>query len=328
MKILVTGGTGFLGAHVVRLLLEEGHRVKVLLRKSSPRRLLEGMKVEEFIGDVTDRKSVFEAVRGMEIVFHVAGYISFWRGEKEIQTQVNVEGTRNIVEASLENGVGRLIHTSSIAALGRVPDGALGDETLPFDWWPYRINYNNSKYLAEKEVEKGVAQGLSAVVVNPATIFGPGEIHAHSGRLILSIKKGRVPFYVPGGCCTCDVRDVARGHLLAWKKGKVGERYILGGENFTWKEIMTVVADLVGARPPSFQLPTPLYKGMARLLEGIALFTKKRPSITTETAHYLGHCFYFSSEKAIRELGYTITPFRKTIEEAYRWFLENGYLQP
>ncbi|MDO8644844.1 MAG: SDR family oxidoreductase [bacterium] len=325
MKILVTGGTGFVGAHVVRLLIQEGHSVRVLLRENSPRTLLKNLSIEEFIGDLTNPSSVLEAVKGCQVVFHIAGHVSFWKREAKKIWAINLEGTRNVVQACLAHKIERLIHTSSIVALGRVPEGKIGDETLEYDWGPYKINYNHSKYLAEQEVLQGIAQGLNAVIVNPAVVFGAGEIDARSGQMILKIKKGKIPFRFPGGCCACDVEDVARGHLLAWKKGKRGERYILGGENRDWQTVMELIAKTVDGRAPKKSLPLFLYKFFAVFSEGLSFFTGKYPSLTWEMRHYIGRHFYFSSKKAINELGYTITPFQETIRKSYQWFLKNGY---
>lgn len=326
MKILVTGATGFVGSHVARKLLREGHVVRILRRQNSPLKLMEGLTVETAIGDVTDRRSVFEATQGCEAIFHVAGHVSFWRGNNEIQRRVNVEGTRNVVEACLAQKVRRLVHTSSIAAIGFAPDGKLATEEIAYNWWPYRVNYCNTKYLAEEEVQAGIKRGLDAVIVNPAMIFGPGDLNLNAGAMVFQVARGKVPYYPRGGGCVCDVEDVAEGHLQVLHKGRSGERYILGGENYSWRDLSTLIAEVVGAPPPKVPLPTPLYKLIATGSGLLSLVTKREPTLTPELARLSTIPCYYSSEKAIRELGYTTRPFRETVRETYEWYRENGYL--
>lgn len=328
MKTLVTGATGFVGSHVVRKLLSAGHEVRILRRKNSPLQLIDGLPVETSIGDITDRNSVFEAVKGCETVLHVAGHVSFWRGNREAQKKINVDGTRHVVEACLAHVVKRLVHTSSIAALGFAPEGRLGDETLEYNWWPYRIHYCDTKYQGELEVRQGIKKGLDAVIVNPAVIFGAGDVHLNAGAMVFQMARGRIPFYPPeGGCCVCDVEDVAEGHLQALAKGRTGERYILGGDNYTWKELSTLIAEIIGARPPKRKIPAPLYTLLGQASDLISRFTGKEPAITPESVRISAMPSYYSSEKAVRELNYSITPFRETIRKTFDWYRENGYLR-
>ncbi len=328
MKALVTGATGFVGSHVVRKLLEAGHEVRVLRRKNSSTKMLEGLPVETAIGDVTDRESVFRAVGGCEAVFHVAGYVSFWGGHREIQRCVNVDGTRNVVEACLEHKVRRLIHTSSIAAIGYAPEGRLGDETLEYNWWPHRINYCDTKYLAEQEVTEGVKKGLDAVIVNPSVIFGPGDLNLNAGAMVFQIARGRLKFYFDGGCSVCDVDDVARGHLLAFEKGRTGERYILGGDNYSWKDLLTLIATVIEAPAPARKIPTWVLKTVARAADLHSWLNHKEPPVTPESIRISAVPCYYTSKKAVAELGYRISPFRETIRKTYEWYRENGYLKP
>ena len=328
MRILVTGATGFVGSHIVKKLLGLGHQVRVLKRKTSSNKMLDGLAVETVLGDVTDRKSVFEAVQGCEAVFHVAGHVTFWNAQNEIQNRINIEGTRHMVEACLEHKVKRLVHTSSIAALGYAPEGQLGNEKTPYNWWPYHINYNNSKYLAEEEVRLGIQKGLDAVMVNPSVIFGAGDLNLNGGAIVFQIARRRVPVYMAtGGCCVCDVEDVAEGHIQAWLKGKTGERYILGGDNLAWKDMLTLIAEVVGVPPPRWKLPNILNLAFGHTLDFISKFTQKEPPLTAGLARISAIPVYYSSEKAIRELGYKITPFRETIRKTYEWYQKNGYLR-
>ncbi|MBI3541181.1 MAG: SDR family oxidoreductase [Deltaproteobacteria bacterium] len=328
MKVLVTGATGFVGSHVVQKLLKLGHPVRVLRRANSSLKMLEGLNVEHVIGDVTDRASVFKAVEGCDVVFHVAGYVTFWEQNKALQDKINIDGTRNVVEACLAHKVKRLIHTSSIAAIGYAPEGRLGDETIEYNWWPYRINYNNSKYLAAEEVRQGIKQGLDAVMVNPAVIFGPGDLNLNGGAMVFQIARRKVPIYLAsGGCCVCDVEDVADGHILAWQKGKTGEKYILGGDNFNWKDLFTLIAEVVGVPPPRWKMPPWANLAFGYGLDFASKFTKKEPPLTSDLARISAVPVYYSSEKAIQELGYKISPFRETIRKTYEWYRENEYIK-
>lgn len=328
MKILVTGATGFVGSHIVRKLLNLGHRVRILRRKTSSTKMLKGLATETAIGDVTDRNSVFEAVQGCEGVFHVAGNVSFWTPNNEIQKKINIDGTRHVVEACLASKVKRLVHTSSIAALGFAPEGRLGDEALKYNWWPYRLNYCDTKFLGEEEVRQGIKKGLDAVIVNPSVIFGPGDLNLNGGALVFQMARRKVPGYLrKGGCCVCDVEDVAEGHLQAFIKGRTGERYILGGDNYRWKDLMTLIAQVVGVPPPRIPLPASIQWATGYAMNWISRVTKKEPVMTPELVRISNIECYFSSEKAVRELGYTITPFRETIKKTYEWYRENGYLK-
>lgn len=327
MRILVTGATGFVGSHVVRKLLADGHLVRVLRREASSTKALAGLSVESAIGDVTDRDSVFEAVEGCEAVFHAAGVVSYWRGLREIQRKVNVEGTRHVVEACLAHKVARLVHTSSIAAIGYAPEGRIGNEMLEYNWSPYRIHYNDTKHLAELEVHQGIQRGLDAVIVNPAVVFGPGDLNLNAGALVFQIARSKLPFYFPGGCTVCDVEDVARGHVLALEKGRTGERYILGGDHYTWKDLTTLIAQVVGVSPPRLQLP---FWALSTIAQGFDLFSiirTKEPPVTPEAIRAASVTAYSSSDKAIRDLGYQISNFREAIRKTYEWYVANGYLR-
>lgn len=326
MKALVTGATGFVGSHVVKKLLKAGHLVRILRREKSPIKMIEGLAVETAIGDVTDRESVLSAVQGCDVVFHVAGFVSFWRGNNEIQRRINVDGTRNVVEACLSHKVKRLIHTSSIAAIGFAPEGRLGDETLEYNWWPYRINYCDTKHLAEEEVRVGLKKGLDAVIVNPSVIFGPGDLNLNAGAMVFQIARGNLPFYFKGGCCVCDVEDVAEGHLLALEKGKTGEHYILGGDNYTWRDLFILIAEIAGVPPPKREIPTWVLSLAGQGYGLVSRFKKKEPVITPESIRVSSVPAYYTSEKAIRELDYKTSPFRETVQKTYEWYRENGYL--
>ena len=325
MKILVTGATGFLGSHLTRLLVQTGHQVRVLRRATSPTRLIDDLELETAIGDVTDAAAVGRAIAGCEAVFHVAGLVSFWNGDRAALHAVNVLGTRNVVEACLSHRVKRLIHTSSISAIGFAPDGRPGDENIPYNW--SRLPYCDSKRGGEEEVRKGIARGLDAVILNPGVIFGPGDLHFHSGAMVLQMAKGRIRFWFDGGCCTCDVGDVAAAHLAALSKGRSGERYILGGENFSWRALLQLIAETTGVPAPSRRISTPVLKLVAAGYRLKGLLTGRRPPITPEAIRISSVPVYFSSEKAKRELGYRASPFRESVKKTFEWYRDHGCLE-
>ncbi|MEO0250113.1 MAG: SDR family oxidoreductase, partial [candidate division WOR-3 bacterium] len=315
------------GANLVNRLVAAGESVRVLRREQSDLRLIADLPVEHAIGDVTDYGSIDRAMRGIEAVYHVAGHVSFWRKENRRMYEVNVRGTRNVVQAALKNKVRRFVHTSSTAAIGYTTDGTLADETTRYNWTEHHIGYMETKHLAELEVRRGIESGLEAVIVNPATIFGPRDVNFNAGRMIEYIQRGKLPGYPPGSMNVCDVEDVVNGHIQAMRHGRSGERYIFGGENLTFREIFKTIAEVVGAPFPDREIPLWIYFALALLQEFAASFAGKKPDLTRDliTAMRLQSCG-FSSQKAIAELGYRPTPFRQTLEKAYRWYRENGYL--
>ena len=327
MKVLVTGATGFVGSHIVRKLIAAGHSVRILKRRNSPMKLLKGLSFETALGDVTEKGSLLQAMAGVEAVFHSAGLVSFWSGDTEPLYRINSDGTRHVVEACLEQKVKRLVHTSSVSAIGRPPPGEIGDESLKFNWWPWRIPYCNSKFLGEEEVRRGVQRGLDAVILNPAVIFGPGDLHYHGGAMVLQMARGNIRYYFKGGCSTCDVEDVAEAHLAALKKGRTGQRYILGGENVSWKEMFRVIAEMVGVEPPQKKIPIPFLSTYARSLDWISRLTHRRPILTPEEVRISQVPVFFDSGKASRELGYRITPLRESLRKTWQWYRREGLIR-
>ena len=324
-RVLITGGTGFVGANLARALLERGYEVRILRRQSSDLRALAGINVEHVIGDVRDPSSLREAVRSCDTVFHTAAIVKFWKARWHEQFTVNVEGTRNVVNACLAGGVGRLVHVSSIAALGHPEGNQLANEETPYNW-KEGPSYKYSKRLAELEVLKGVTQGLDAVIVNPSVIIGERDIYFHGGSLLTNVKHGTTFFYIDGGMNVVYVGDVVKGIIDAAGGGKTGERYILGGTNMTTREVFTRTAELIGGRAPIARLPISLLRAATRLVEGGFGLFHAEPPITMDLMVHAGIYNWYSSAKAERELGYKITPFDVTILAAYRWYRENGIL--
>jgi dihydroflavonol-4-reductase len=332
-NILITGGTGFIGSNLAAALSQQGFAVRILRRRTSSLVNLEHLSVDHRIGDVRDIDSLRAAIRGCDTVFHTAAMVTFWKPLRQLQSEVNVGGTRNIVEACLRENVERLVHTSSIAAIGHPTNGSLADETTPFNWHNVDSGYKNSKHLAEQEIAAGVARGLNAVMVNPGVVIGPGDIHFNgrrldslSGKLIRSVKKHQALFYIKGGMNIVFVEDVVRGHISAAVNGKIGERYILGGENLTHKQALQMTAEIVGGIVPRIQMPVPLLKLGAKFFDLAGMVTRSQPMVTSELFSGAGFFNWYSSEKARRELGYTITPFREAVSRTYEWYLEKGLL--
>jgi dihydroflavonol-4-reductase len=325
-RVLITGGTGFVGANLAEALLKRGCEVRVLRRRSSDLRALAGIDVEHFFGDVRDSASLKEALRSCDTVFHTAAIVKFWKARWNEQFTVNVEGTRNVVNACLSEGVNRFLHVSSIAALGHPQGKQLANEDTPYNWVE-GPSYKYSKRLAELEVLEGVKKGLSAVIVNPSVIIGERDIYFHGGSLLTNVKKGTTLFYIDGGMNVVYVGDVVKGIIRAAEKGAAGERYILGGVNMTTREVFTRTAELIGGRSPIARVPIPLLHAVTRLIEGVFGLTGKEPPLTMDLMVHAGIYNWYSSAKAERELGYTISPFDGTILAAYRWYRQNGYLR-
>jgi dihydroflavonol-4-reductase len=325
-NILVTGGTGFLGSNLAASLLEQGCNVRILRRPGSDLRAIGTLDVEHALGDVRDIGSLRKAMKGCDTVFHTAAVISHWRKERPLMFDVNIVGTRNVVEACLQLGIRRLIHTSSTAAVGFPEHGSLADETCRFNWEPYDVGYRNSKHRAEMEIHRGVKLGLDAVMVNPTVVIGPRDIHFHGGQLIRDVYRRKIFYYVHGGMSIVYVDDVVQGHLLAARYGRTGERYILSGENLSRREIITTIAEIVGGIKPLFRMPTSLVKMVTTASEFIANVLQRRPWVTRELLAGSDLSYHLSCSKAQSELGYTFTPFREAVQKTFTWYREHGFL--
>ncbi len=326
-KILVTGGTGFIGSHIVRELASRGCSVRVFHRPGSPLERIASLNVEHAPGDIRDAGALRRAMEGCDTVFHTAAMLGFWKPIERIQHDVNVNGTAAVVRACLDTGVTRLVHTSSIAALGHpLQDGDLADETTPYNWSEAGAGYKRSKRLAEDIVLEAAAGSLDACIVNPSVVIGPGDSRFNGGEIIRSVARGLVPFSVRGGMNIAFVGDVARGHILAAERGTRGERYILGGTNVTHAEAFSIVAEVVGKRPPRWELPLPLLRAGALFLDGVSRIVRKPPMISPGLVAGAGMRNWYSSAKAVRELGYTITPLQEAVRQTYEWYRTQGLL--
>jgi dihydroflavonol-4-reductase len=317
MTTLVTGATGLVGSHVTRLLVERGDDVRALVRERSPLEELDGLDVELVHGDVLDRDSVRAAMRGVQRLFHVAGITSL-RASADRLFKVNVGGTRIVLEEALRAGVARVVHTSSVAAVGPAPRGSTADEDQVFRAGRYGLPYVNAKHEAELEAMRMAAHGLPVVVVNPAHVFGAGDRHRSSTELVRRFLRGQIPAYVDGAINVVDAEDVARGHLLADERGEVGERYILGNRNFTLDRLFADLARLSGVEPPALKLPLPAALALARAAE----LAPGRPAVTTIEVRASSLWWAFRSTKARRGLGWRPAHHEDTLQTTIDWYRE------
>ncbi len=326
--ILVTGATGFVGSAVTRRLVARGEDVRVLVRPGSDCRNVEDFPVEQVTGDLTDPHSLARALRGCRTLFHVAADYRLWVPRPEPMYAANVEGTCNLMRSALAEGVARIVYTSSVATLGGAGDGRPADEDSTATLAQMIGHYKRSKFLAEAQVRRLVAEaGLPAVIVSPSTPVGPCDVKpTPTGRMIIDGVSGRIPAYVDTGLNLVHVDDVAEGHLLACERGKVGENYILGGENLTLREILQAIASMVGQTPPRLRLPHALVLPVAWMSETIARFSEgKEPRVTLDGVRMSRKYMFFRCEKAKRELGFHPRPAEEALRDAIAWFRVNGY---
>ena len=329
MTCLVTGATGFVGSAVARALLERGEAVRVLARAESDRRNIEGLAVEVAEGDLRDKASLERACHGCQALFHVAADYRLWVPEPDEIYAANVDGTRALMEAAGETGVARIVYTSSVATLGLKRDASPANEATAVSLADMIGHYKRSKFLAEAGVRRLVAEaGLPAVIVNPSMPVGPRDIKpTPTGRMIVEAARGRIPAFVDTGLNVVHVADVAAGHLAAFERGRLGERYILGGENMALGEILAAIARRCGRRAPRLRLPHGLVLPLAYAAETWARLARSgEPFVTLDGLRMARKRMYFSSAKAEAELAYQARPAEAALADAVDWFREAGYL--
>jgi dihydroflavonol-4-reductase len=330
-KVLVTGATGFVGANVARVLLERGRAVRAFIRSSSDRGNLEELDVELLEGDLRDAASVERAVRGCDEVYHVAAEYTFWSRRPEDVYQSNVDGTANVMEACLRQSVPRVVHTSTVGTIGlaRIDADELRarDERSPLAEGQLAGHYKRSKIDAEKVALEFASKGLPVVIVNPSAPVGAWDRKpTPTGRIIVDFMKGRMPAYLDTGLNIVHVRDVAEGHVLAAERGRVGERYILGNENMTLAQILETLARLTGRRAPVLRIPYAAAYAAGWLSTKMSdLVTRRPPAIALESVKMAKRHMFFSSVKALSELGLPQTPIDRAFEDALDWFSRRGY---
>jgi len=323
--VVVTGARGHIGNVLVRELLSRGEKVRVVIPPSKGAASLDGLKIEMFEGDVCKIESLIPAFKGSDVVYHLAGVISILPGMTELLHQVNVMGTRNVVEACLKSGVRRLVYTSSIEAIAEPPHGTVIDETIPFAPDRAIAEYGKSKAQATLAVLEGVKKGLDAVIVCPTGVIGPYDFKpSEMGQLFIDFTRGKSRIYVGGAYNFVDVRDAAIGHILAFEKGRARESYILSGERITTNELMSVLEEVTGVKTAHFKLPAWLAGAIAIFTPAYYRLANKKPRFTKHSLRVLRSNSIISSQKARQQLGYSPRPIKESIADTVQWFKETG----
>ncbi len=327
-RVLVTGASGFLGSAVARALVARGVRVRALVRPSSPRNNLADLDCEIVAGDLTDRASLSVALRGARYLFHVAADYRFWARDPSVILRANVDGTCNLMQEALAAGTERIVYTSSVATLKLAGAQGPADETAPLTPEEAIGVYKRSKTLAERTVEAMILRDkLPAVIVNPTTPIGPRDIKpTPTGRILVDAARGRIPAFVDTGLNFAHVDDIAEGHVLAFERGRVGERYILGGENVLLRNLLATVAEATGRRAPSIRLSRLPVFPLAYGAQAFAHITGKEPLLTVDALRMSRYHMFFTSAKAERELGYRSRAYQEGVIDALAWFRNAGYL--
>jgi dihydroflavonol-4-reductase len=328
LKAFVTGATGFLGSHVARVLSEQGAELRLLVRPTSNLKNLQGLKADTATGDLRDAASLEKAMAGCETVFHVAADYRLWVRDPAEMYRSNVAGTRAILEAVRRNGVRRVVYTSSVGTIGFTGDGKPADEDSPVSLADMIGHYKRSKFMAEQIALEAGRSGMQVVTVNPTTPVGEQDVKpTPTGRIVLDFLKRKFPAYVETGLNLVDVRECARGHVLALEKGKSGERYILGGEDLTLKQILDKLAKLTGLRAPTVKLPYIFAFAAGVVDEAITgALLHREPRATVDTVRMGKKKMFASSAKAERELGWKLVPAEDALRRAVEWFRANGYV--
>lgn len=327
MKVFVTGATGFVGGWLVKELVQQGHQVSCLVRSPEKCDDLNDLDIELLKGDVTDLDSIVKNLQSTETVFHLAGVVGYSRAARHLMDQVNVQGTKNVIEAMKTKSVTKMVYMSSVVAIGASFDGKQPlDESSKYNIKHLNLGYFETKRLAEEAVFAANSSGeIQAVAVNPSTIYGPGDAKKGSRKTQLKVAQGKFPFYTSGGVSIISVRDVITATLTAWEKGRNGERYILSGENITIKKLFEIIAELAGVDPPKIYLPNPVVHGLGKVGDFLENVGKKGP-INSENAWTSTMFHWFSNEKAKRDLNLQPMNARQAIAESVGWIKQQGMI--
>ncbi len=329
-KVLVTGATGFIGSSLVRKLVSGDNEVYALVRKSSSLVPFSGIldRVRLVEGDVTDPDSLEKAFEGMDQIYHSAGY-TYMGGDSNRDSMlyaINVEGSRNVFRAALQAGVKRVVHVSSITAVGFSPNRKPVNESFPWNFNEIQLKYAETKHLAEEEAHKAVAQGLDCVIVNPAFVFGAGDVNFNAGRIIKDVYQGKMPVYPLGGVCVVDVEIVAQTTIRAMEVGRCGERYIIGGDNITYRQLAETISSVTGASSLRFPLPFWMARPLLSLMKKLNFRKKVSKLFNLSMFRVASEFLYFDSSRAIRELGMKTEPHEFSIRRAFEWYRKEGLL--
>ena len=328
MTPLVTGATGFLGSALARELLKDGRTLKLLVRKNSDTRNIDDLDCEVAYGDLQDRDSLKSALTGCQTLYHTAAYYSLWSRDKKLIYDINVQGTRNILESALEMGIEKVVYTSTVGCIGLSEDSSPANEDQPMNTASLCNDYKLSKYEAEQVAHELFGRGLPVVIVNPSTPVGPRDIKpTPTGKIILDFLNRKMPAYIDTGLNLIDVADCARGHILAEEKGRLGERYILGNKNMSLKEILLALETLTGLKAPRIKMPYWVAYAAGLACEWASdNITHQPPSVPLAGVKMAKYFMYFDPSKAIRELGLPQNPVENALGQAVRWFKENPVL--
>ena len=329
MRILLTGATGFIGSAILRQLIQRGDNVRVLVRPNSNKKNLLGLDCEIFLGDLNDLCSIVPAIKNCQVLIHVAADYRLWALNPEEIITTNVGGTKNIMTAAIDANVDKIIYTSSVATLGKNRDNIPANEDTPSSLSDMIGVYKKSKFLAEEKVRRMIVdESLPAIIVNPSAPIGPRDLKpTPTGQIIVKAANGKIPAYIKTGLNVVHVDDVARGHLLALEKGVIGERYILGGENLTFKEILELVSECTDKTAPTISIPPSAVLPIAHLAQAWATMTKSsEPFVTVDGVQMAKQVMYYDSNKAKLKLGYRSRSAKEAIQDAIKWFGEHGYL--
>ena len=330
MKTLVTGATGFLGSAIVRELLRDGRDVRILARPDADMGNVDGLGLETVRGDLLDGDSLKSAIKGCDVVYHAAAYYSFWDKNKSLIFDINVGGTRSLLQAALELGVKKVVYTSTVGCIGLRPDGSPADEDTPHDPATLCNDYKLSKFQAEQVAKEYPANGLPVVIVNPSTPIGPRDIKpTPTGKIVLDFLNRKTPAFIDTGLNLIDVRDCARGHILAEEKGSVGERYILGNQNLSLREIYQLLEKITGLRAPTVKMPYWVAYSAGWACEMVADYiTGKPPAVPLGGVKMAKYLMYFDAAKAVRELGLPQRSVENALADAVQWFRERNMVRP
>ncbi|MDP2729444.1 MAG: NAD-dependent epimerase/dehydratase family protein [Dehalococcoidales bacterium] len=328
MKTLVTGATGFIGSNLVFELLKQGYEVKALVRKGSDRRNIQGLNIEIISGDLKDKASLIRALDGCDTLFHAAAAYTFWARDPGFIYETNVQGTGNILTAALAKGIKKVVYTSSESTIGINKNGNILTEEVEASPRNFTGHYHRSKYLAERLALDMANKGLPIVIVNPTVPVGPRDIKpTPTGQFIVDFLNRRLPAYVECGLNVVDVGDVAKGHILALERGRIGQKYILGNRNLTFREILAILESITGIKAPGLKIPTWLALAAAHINEAVSDILGKHPRVPVAGVKTACRLRYFDGSKAVAELGLPQTAVEEAFSKAVSWFKENGYVR-
>ena len=328
MKTLVTGSTGFLGSAILRELLDDGREVKLLVRKDADTANIDGLDVEIAYGDLRDSESLQSALNGCNILYHAAAYYSLWDRDQQLIYDINLEGTRKILEASQKKNLEKIIYTSTVGCIGLNEDTTPANENTFFNKSTLANHYKKSKFQAEQIALQFARNGLPIVIVNPSTPVGPRDIKpTPTGKIILDFLNRKMPAYLDTGLNLIDVKDCARGHILAEQKGVPGERYILGNQNMSLFDILTSLEKITGLKAPRIKMPFWVALSAGWVCEMVSNhLTGKPPAVPLAGVKMAKYFMYFDSSKAVQKLGLEQNPVEKALRESVNWFKENNYV--